>query len=185
MVYWKCIIWAKADFPTINSIWAKTWFTINGLPKMLFLILAFFHFSKFRLAFAKNLMELLSFFEMDFEGSYEVLLRHKYFWSAYFWQWNDCHFFFVVVVEIFTEMHFVSLSFLNKRNITTSLWWNISKCTLVHCASLNSGSKNKLYLRTVEYVVSFFSISYQGFCQKLYEKNYIFLMQISKIHLKI
>ena len=46
---------------------------------MLFLILAFFHFSKFRLAFAKNLMELLSFFEMDFEGSYEVLLRHKYF----------------------------------------------------------------------------------------------------------
>ena len=30
-------------------------------------------------------------------------------------------FFVVVVVEIFTEMHFVSLSFLNKRNITTSL----------------------------------------------------------------
>ena len=26
---------------------------------------------------------------MDLEGSNEILLRHKYFWSTYFWKWND------------------------------------------------------------------------------------------------
>ena len=26
---------------------------------------------------------------MDFEGSYKVLPRHKYFWSKHFRQWND------------------------------------------------------------------------------------------------
>ena len=36
----------------------------------------------------KNLMEKPSFFIMDFEGSFEVLLCRLYFWSIYFWQWN-------------------------------------------------------------------------------------------------
>ena len=31
------------------------------------------------MAIVKNLMEKPSIFVMDFEGSYEVLLRHKYF----------------------------------------------------------------------------------------------------------
>ena len=35
------------------------------------------------MAIVKNLMELPSFFKMDFEGTYEVLLRHKYFRSTY------------------------------------------------------------------------------------------------------
>ena len=36
---------------------------------------------------------------MDFEDSYEVLLRHRYFWSPNFWQWNDGPF------EIFLNLH--------------------------------------------------------------------------------
>ena len=36
-----------------------------------------------------------SFFITDFEGTYEVLLRHKYFWSAQFdWHGGSFDFFF-------------------------------------------------------------------------------------------
>ena len=82
--------------------------------------------------------------------------------------------------EISTEMQFVSLFFLNKRNIAASLLMIHLKCTVVHYANLNSSSINKPYLRTAEYAISFFfSISYlclfqQDFCQKLYEKTIIF-----------
>ena len=47
------------------------------------------------------------------------------------------------VFEIFTEMHFVSLFFLNERNITTSLLMIHLKCTVVHYTNLNSTSINK------------------------------------------
>ena len=47
----------------------------------------------------KNLIEKASFFIIDFESSYEVLLCHKYFWSTYFWQWNDGPF------KIFSNFH--------------------------------------------------------------------------------
>ena len=40
--------------------------------------------------------------------------------------------------EISTEMHFVSLFFLNERNIATSLFMIHLKCTVVHYANLNS-----------------------------------------------
>ena len=50
---------------------------------------------------------------------------------------------------ISTELHFVSLFFLNERNITSLL------------KNLSSSSINKSYLRTIEYAISFFfSISY-------------------------
>ena len=58
--------------------------------------------------------------------------------------------------ETSTEIHFVSLLFLNERNIATSLLMIHSKCTLVHYANLNSSSKNKPYLRAAKYVISFF-----------------------------
>ena len=88
LFHWKCIIWAKSDLPLKNSVCEKVWFTINGLSKMLFYNFCFFHFSKFQMTIVKNFMEKPSFFKMDFEGSYEVLLHHKYFWSTLFWQWN-------------------------------------------------------------------------------------------------
>ena len=58
--------------------------------------------------------------------------------------------------EICTEMHSVSLFFLNERNITTSVWMIHLKCTVVYYANLNSSSINKPYLRAVEYAISFF-----------------------------
>ena len=62
--------------------------------------------------------------------------------------------------EISTEIYFVSLVFLNERNITTSLLMIHLKCTVAHYANLNSNSINKLYLRGSEYAISFLSISY-------------------------
>ena len=67
---------------------------------------------------------------------------------------------FLKFFEIYTEMDFVSLFFLNEKNITTSLLMIHLKHTVVHYANLNSSSINKPYLRAVEYAISFFSISY-------------------------
>ena len=53
-------------------------------------------------------------------------------------------------------MHFVSLFFLNERNITSSLLMIHLKCAVVNYANLNSSSINKTYLRAVEYAISFF-----------------------------
>ena len=95
-----------------------------------------------------------------YEGFSRVLM--KFYTSRKFWIyilltikrwpfWN---------LEISTEIHFVSLFFLNERNIATSLLIIHLKCTAVHYANLNSNSINKPYLRSVEYAISFFSISY-------------------------
>ena len=58
--------------------------------------------------------------------------------------------------EISTEMHFVTLIFLNERNITASLLIIQLKCTVVHYANLNASSINKSYLRAIEYAIWFF-----------------------------
>ena len=78
-------------------------------------------------------MEKPSFFIMDIEASYEVLL------------W---------------EIHFISF-FLNERNITISLMMMYLKFNVVQYANLNSNSINKPCLRAIEYVFSdFLFISY-------------------------
>ena len=60
------------------------------------------------------------------------------------------------------EIHFVSLFFVNERNITISLLMIHLKCAVVHNANLNSSCINKPFLNiwVVEYAISFFSISY-------------------------
>ena len=90
--------------------------------------------------FANNKFSLWKSLIMDYKGSYEILLRHNYFLSTHFWQWNDGPFNFF---EICTETYFVSLLFLNQRNITTFLLMMHLKCTVVHYANLNSSSVNK------------------------------------------
>ena len=52
---------------------------LTGCRKCLFFNFDFFHFFIFQIAIFKNLIELPSFFKMGLEGSFEVLLRHKYF----------------------------------------------------------------------------------------------------------
>ena len=53
---------------------------------------------------------------------------------------------FLIFFEICTDMHIVSLFFLNKRNITTSFLMIHLKCTVVNYANLNSSSINKPFL---------------------------------------
>ena len=48
--------------------------------------------------------------------------------------------------DICTDVHFVSLFFLNERNITTSLLMIHLKRTVAHCANLNSSSIIKPFL---------------------------------------
>ena len=68
------------------SLWKSlVWFTINGPSKIEFFNFCFFFLSKFQMTIVKNLI-------MDFEGSNEFLLCHKYFWSTHFWQWNSGNF---------------------------------------------------------------------------------------------
>ena len=106
-------------------------------------------------------MEKPSSFIIDFQGSYEFLTHHKYF---------DLHAFdnemtaLVKRFKISTEMHFVSLFFLNEKYITASLFMIHLKCVVAHYANFSSTSINKSYLRAVKYTVSFafffFSMSY-------------------------
>ena len=79
LVSWKRIIWAKSDLLVMNSVCEKVWVAIYRLSKMLRFNFCLFHFSKFQMTIVKNLMKKPSFFIMNFEGSNEVLLRHKYF----------------------------------------------------------------------------------------------------------
>ena len=57
LVHWKCIIWAKSDFPIINSVCEKVWFTINELSKMLFHFIACFIFRNFKWLLSKLLLK--------------------------------------------------------------------------------------------------------------------------------
>ena len=58
--------------PIINAVSEKVWFRINGLSKMLLFNFCPFYFPKFQMTIVKNII-------MNFEGSYKVLLGHKYF----------------------------------------------------------------------------------------------------------
>ena len=77
-------------------------------------------------------------------------------------------------LEICMKMHFVSLFFLNERNILMIQL----KCTVVHYVNLRSSSII-FKLRAVEYASPFFSICYlslfqRGSCEKLFKKIFIF-----------
>ena len=93
--------------------------------------------------------------------------------------------------EIFTEMHFVSLIFLNERNITTSLLMVHFKCTVVHYANLNSSPIKRSYLRAVEYAILFvfFRFLIYGYFNETFVKTFMkkvsFLKQISRIHFEM
>ena len=92
---------------------------------MLFFNSCLFCFSKFRTTIVKNLTEKPSFFIMGFKGSHEVLLRHKYDLQIFDKETTVL----LKFLEICTEMRFVSLFYLNERNITASLLMtHLKKC---------------------------------------------------------
>ena len=88
---------------------------------------------------------------------------------------------FIYLFEICPDMYFVSLFFLNERNITTSLLTTKLKCTVVHYANLNSSFKSKPFLNYVPLNILFFFfflflmfILMKLLVQKMYEITIIF-----------
>ena len=65
---------------------------------------------------------------------------------------------FIYLFEICPDIYFVSLFFLNERNITTSFLTTQLKCTVVHYANLNSSFKNKPFINYVPLNMLFFKI---------------------------
>ena len=92
--------------------------------------------------------------------------------------------------EICTEMHFVSLFFLNERNISIFLVMIHLKCTVVHYSNLNSNSINKPFLNygplnmlfLFSDLISIVTFILTRLLIKKLWNNYHFLTQISKIH---
>ena len=119
---------------------------------LLFFNFCLFPLSKFQMTIVKNLI-------MDFEGSNEFLLCHKYFWSTHFWQWNAGPF------KTFWNLHGNASCFFifSKWNITTSLLMIHLKCTVAHYANLKfKDLKQAIFkLRAIHWICYFvFSISY-------------------------
>ena len=95
------------------------------------------------------------------------------------------------------EMHFISLFFLNERNITTLLLMIRLKCAVVRYANRNSSPINKPYLRAIEhaieftgyFVVLFFWILIYFYFNKvfveIFMKKLSFLIQIFKNKFKM
>ena len=92
--------------------------------KYYFLVFVFSLFPNFKLPLSKILTA--------FDGPYEVYYVTNIF---------DIHILFFK--KICTKMHFVSLFFLNERNITTSFLMIHSKCTVEQYSNLNSNSMNQ------------------------------------------
>ena len=137
---------------------------LEGWRKCYFLIFSFFIFPNIKWLSSKILWRNCFFYNGFFYNGLWTLgssLSHKYYWSAYHWQWNDGS------LNFFKNIHgnaFVSLFFLNKRNITASLLMIHLKCTGVHYGNLNSSlflsPIFKPYLKSVKKTISFFLISY-------------------------
>ena len=101
--------------------------------------------------------------------------------------------------KVCTEMRFVSLFFLNQRNITASHLMTHLKCTVVHNAqqyilnvsskvSLNSSSINKVFTNygPSNMLLRFFYFFLYVYFNEAFVKNFMkkvsFLIQISKLH---
>ena len=109
---------ANCDLPIKYPVFENVLFTINRPLKILF----------FNFCFFPNFKWLLS----------------KILW------WIFCDVFdnetatLLIFFDICMDMHFILFSLI-ARNITTSLLMMHLKCAVVHCANLNSSSKNKLF----------------------------------------
>ena len=82
---------------------------------------------------------------------------------------------FYVFFEICRDMHFVSLFFLNERNITISLLMIHLKCTVVNYANLNSSSRNKPFLNygTSNMLFCFFRFPIYAYFNEVFVKKFM------------
>ena len=82
---------------------------------------------------------------------------------------------FLRFFEICRDMHFVSLFFLNERNITISLLMIHLKCTVVNYANLNSSSRNKPFLNygTSNMLFCFFRFPIYAYFNEVFVKKFM------------
>ena len=136
---------------------------LTGCRKCYFSIFVLFPFSKFQMTIVKNLTRI------------SRVLSNFYYVKNIF----HLHIFvnetatLLNFFEIFTDMHFVSLFFLNERNITTFLLIIHLKCTVAHYANLNSSFINKPFLnyRLLNMLFRFFYFLFMFILMKLLSKN--------------
>ena len=115
---------------------------LTGRRKCYFSIFAFSLFPNFKWLLSWILIVLSKFYYVTnmfdlhiIENEIFVLISKKFKRVA-----------LLIFFEICTDLHFVSLFFLNERNIATFLLMIHLKFTVVHYANLNSSSINKLFL---------------------------------------
>ena len=164
---------------------------LTGRRKCYFSIFAFSLFPNFKWLLSKifqwisrflsNFYYVKNIFDLQiFENEISVHISKKFKRVA-----------LLIFFEFSRDMHFVSLFFLNERNITISLLMIHLKCTAVHYANLNSSSINKPFLNygRLNMLFRFFYFLFMFILMKLLSKNlwnnYHFLIQISKIHFKM
>ena len=108
--------------------------------------------------------------------SHQIVLRKFYYVTNVFNLYIfDKETALLIFFGICTEMNFVSLFFLNERNITTSLLMIHLKCTFVHYANLNSSSLNKPFLNcgpfNMLFLFFFFNFLYTFLLTRLLSKK--------------
>ena len=119
---------------------------LTGRRKCYFSIFAFSLFPNFKWLLSKifqwisrflsNFYYVKNIFDLQiFENEISVHISKKFKRVA-----------LLIFFEFSRDMHFVSLFFLNERNITISLLMIHLKCAAVHYANLNSSSINKPFL---------------------------------------
>ena len=151
MVQWKYIIWANSDSPITNLACEKVWFTINGSLKILFFNFCLFRFSKFQMTNIMNNKKSYNEFRRFLGSSTTSQIFLTYMFLTMKWRpfWN-------------LQGNAFCFFILPKWK----KYWNLT---------FDATFK----LRTVEYAISVFSISYLylfywGFSKKIYEIIIIF-----------
>ena len=139
-------------------------FTINEPSIMLFFV--FFSFPLFQIS---NDYCQKSYY--GFQGFLESSATSQVFLIYTFLTKKRRHFF--NFFEICTEMRFVSLFFLNERNIATILLMIHLKCTVLHYADLNSSYVNKPFLNyeTLNMLFRFFQFLVYVYFSKAFVKE--------------
>ena len=142
---------------------------------MLFFNFCLFPFSKFQMTIVKNLI-------MDFECSWEVLIRHKYFSSTHFWQRNIGSFKFLWNLHRNAFCFFIFSKWKKHYNPPFDDTFKMLRIILSK-PFVNYGPLNMLFL------FCFFDFLFTFVLTKVLSKkiwnNYHFLMQISKSYFKM
>ena len=146
--------------PITNSLCVKPWFTINEPSNMLF----FFSFPLFQIS---NDYCQKSYY--GFQGFLESSTTSQIFLIYTFLTKKRRHFF--NFFEICTEMRFVSLFFLNERNIATILLMIQMYCSSLCWSKFKLHKQVVLKLRAVEYAISFFRFLVYVYFNKAFVKE--------------